>query len=86
MWVLAWSRSRIQSSNADANTSDYQLIRLGKAGYRAIMSNLTQTADFLAESILKIGDGKKFVLMSKGGKPVQIQIPRIRLTYASGSS
>jgi glutamate decarboxylase len=43
------------------------LIRLGKAGYRAIMSNLTQTADFLAESIMKTGGGKKFVLMSKGG-------------------
>jgi len=45
----------------------YQLIRLGKSGYRAIMSNLTQTADFLAESIMKTGEGKKFVLMSKGG-------------------
>jgi len=45
----------------------YQLIRLGKAGYRAIMTNLIQTADFLAESVMKIGDGKKFVLMSKTG-------------------
>ncbi|GJJ14075.1 hypothetical protein Clacol_008332 [Clathrus columnatus] len=43
----------------------YQLLRLGKAGYHAIMSNLTRTADFLAESILAIGDGNKFVLMSQ---------------------
>lgn len=45
----------------------YQLLRLGKAGYRAIMTNLTQTADFLAESVVKFGGGEKFVLMSKTG-------------------
>ncbi|KIJ41001.1 hypothetical protein M422DRAFT_31912 [Sphaerobolus stellatus SS14] len=45
----------------------YQLLRLGKAGYHAIMKNLTTTADFLAESILAIGNGEKFVLMSKTG-------------------
>jgi glutamate/tyrosine decarboxylase-like PLP-dependent enzyme len=46
---------------------DYQLLRLGKSGYRAIMTNLTNTADFLAESIAAIGGGEKFVLMSKTG-------------------
>ena len=39
----------------------YQLIRLGKHGYRAIMSNLTRTADYLAASIQSLG----FILMSK---------------------
>ena len=39
----------------------YQLIRLGKRGYRAIMSNLTRTADYLTESLEKIG----FVIMSQ---------------------
>lgn len=40
----------------------YQLIRLGKKGYRAIMFNLTRTADYLAASVEKMG----FKLMSKG--------------------
>jgi glutamate decarboxylase len=39
----------------------YQLIRLGKKGYRAIMSNLTRTADYLSESLEALG----FVIMSK---------------------
>lgn len=39
----------------------YQLIRLGKHGYRAIMSNLTRTANYLAESLEALG----FVIMSK---------------------
>ncbi|KAK3345024.1 pyridoxal phosphate-dependent transferase [Neurospora tetraspora] len=39
----------------------YQLIRLGKHGYRAIMSNLTRTADYLAESLAALG----FIIMSK---------------------
>ena len=39
----------------------YQLIRLGKHGYRAIMSNLTRTADYLADSLQALG----FILMSK---------------------
>ncbi|KZL63792.1 glutamate decarboxylase, partial [Colletotrichum tofieldiae] len=39
----------------------YQLIRLGKKGYRAIMSNLTRTADYLSESLEVLG----FVIMSK---------------------
>ncbi|KAK3397435.1 pyridoxal phosphate-dependent transferase [Sordaria brevicollis] len=39
----------------------YQLIRLGKHGYRCIMSNLTRTADYLAESLAALG----FIIMSK---------------------
>ncbi|KAK2049935.1 glutamate decarboxylase [Colletotrichum somersetense] len=39
----------------------YQLIRLGKKGYRAIMSNLTRTADYLSHSLEVLG----FVIMSK---------------------
>lgn len=39
----------------------YQLIRLGKHGYKAIMSNLTRTADYLSESLEALG----FIIMSK---------------------
>jgi hypothetical protein len=40
----------------------YQLIRLGKRGYRAIMTNLTRTADYLSANLSNLG----FVIMSKG--------------------
>lgn len=33
----------------------YQLIRLGKRGYRSIMLNLTRTSDYLALSVEKLG-------------------------------
>ncbi len=39
----------------------YQLIRLGKKGYRAIMSNLTRTADYLSDSLEALG----YIIMSK---------------------
>jgi len=39
----------------------YQLIRLGKKGYRSIMLNLTRTADYLAAAVQQLG----FQLMSK---------------------
>ncbi|KAK3321179.1 pyridoxal phosphate-dependent transferase [Cercophora scortea] len=39
----------------------YQLIRLGKHGYRAIMSNLTRTANYLSDSLESLG----FIIMSK---------------------
>ncbi|KAI5925457.1 glutamate decarboxylase [Camillea tinctor] len=39
----------------------YQLIRLGKKGYRAIMSNLTRTADYLSDALEALG----FIIMSK---------------------
>ncbi|GLA28783.1 hypothetical protein AnigIFM63326_006374 [Aspergillus niger] len=41
----------------------YQLIRLGKHGFRSIMTNLTQTADHLAAELEKLG----FIIMSEGG-------------------
>ncbi|KAK9328902.1 pyridoxal phosphate-dependent transferase [Lipomyces starkeyi] len=41
----------------------YQLIRLGKYGYRVIMSNLTRTADYLSDSLHQLG----FVIMSQKG-------------------
>jgi glutamate decarboxylase len=40
----------------------YQLIRLGKVGYRHIMCNLTKTADYLAKALQELG----FVIMSEG--------------------
>ncbi|KAL9597238.1 MAG: hypothetical protein Q9219_005281 [cf. Caloplaca sp. 3 TL-2023] len=40
----------------------YQMIRLGKRGYRAIMMNLTRTADYLAANLKQLG----FIIMSKG--------------------
>ena len=39
----------------------YQLIRLGRRGYRSIMSNVTRTADYLTESLEEQG----FVIMSQ---------------------
>ena len=40
----------------------YQLIRLGKRGYRSIMLNLTRTSDYLAAQLRALG----FLLMSPG--------------------
>jgi glutamate decarboxylase len=39
----------------------YQLIRLGKKGYRSIMLNLIRTADYLSAALEKLG----FIVMSK---------------------
>ncbi|KAE9982804.1 hypothetical protein BLS_003855 [Venturia inaequalis] len=39
----------------------YQMIRLGKCGYRAIMLNLTRTADYLSANLESLG----FIIMSK---------------------
>lgn len=41
----------------------YQMIRLGKRGYRAIMLNLTRTADYLQAQLQALG----FIIMSPGG-------------------
>ena len=41
----------------------YQLIRLGKRGYRSIMLNLTRNADYLAFQLKQQG----FLIMSRGG-------------------
>ncbi|EER28910.1 glutamate decarboxylase, putative [Coccidioides posadasii C735 delta SOWgp] len=40
----------------------YQMIRLGKRGYRSIMVNLTRTADYLASALRQLG----FIIMSDG--------------------
>jgi hypothetical protein len=62
---------------------DYQLLRLGRAGYTAIMTNasysiisfpfkctnfltqLTSTADFLAQEIVNLDHGERFELLSE---------------------
>jgi len=44
----------------------YQFLRLGKAGYRAIMLNLTANADYLANEIIAIQNGELFELLSEG--------------------
>lgn len=41
----------------------YQMIRLGKKGYRSIMLNLTRIADYLSEQLVNLG----LIIMSKGG-------------------
>ncbi|KAF2143289.1 uncharacterized protein K452DRAFT_268685 [Aplosporella prunicola CBS 121167] len=52
----------------------YQLIRLGKHGYRSIMGNLTHTADYLAASLKHLG----FIIMSEtGGKGLPLVACRL---------
>ncbi|CCU76866.1 glutamate decarboxylase [Blumeria hordei DH14] len=47
----------------------YQFLRLGKHGYKAIMTNLTNTADYLSERLQKLG----FIIMSqRSGKGLPI--------------
>ena len=41
----------------------YQMIRLGKRGYKSIMMNLTRTSDYLAAQLKELG----FIIMSPGG-------------------
>ncbi|KDE07904.1 glutamate decarboxylase [Microbotryum lychnidis-dioicae p1A1 Lamole] len=43
----------------------YQFLRLGRSGYESIMSNLTCTADYLSQQVLKLGGGDLFELMSE---------------------
>ncbi|KAK4698997.1 glutamate decarboxylase, partial [Phenoliferia sp. Uapishka_3] len=45
----------------------YVFLRLGKSGYRSIMNNLTSIADGLAKSVVEMGDGKLFTIISEGG-------------------
>ena len=55
------------------------MIRLGKKGYRCIMSNLTRTSDYLAACLEQLG----FILMSKtGGKG--LPLVAFRLDPAKG--
>lgn len=52
----------------------YQLIRLGKRGYRRIMLNLTRTADYLSANLEALG----FIIMSqKGGEGLPLVAARI---------
>ncbi|CAD6440143.1 916773e4-e827-48b8-8029-2a92faa957d6 [Sclerotinia trifoliorum] len=52
----------------------YQLIRLGKKGYRSIMNNLTRTADYLSDSLQQLG----FIIMSqKNGRGLPLVAFRI---------
>jgi len=59
-FTLNFSKSAVQVIG-----SYYQMLRLGKNGFKAIMSNLTQTADYLAQTIESIDDGKRFQMISK---------------------
>lgn len=57
----------------------YQLIRLGKRGFRNIMTNLTMTSDYLAHTLEQMG----FILMSQGnGKG--LPLVAFRLNPAKG--
>ncbi|KAL5115499.1 hypothetical protein ACEQ8H_006640 [Pleosporales sp. CAS-2024a] len=52
----------------------YQLIRLGKRGYRRIMLNLTRTADYLSANLEDMG----FIIMSqRGGEGLPLVAARI---------
>jgi len=57
----------------------YQLIRLGKQGYRSIMLNLTRTSDYLAAAVEKLG----FQLMSKT-RGTGLPLVAFRLNPADG--
>ncbi|PKS11767.1 hypothetical protein jhhlp_001060 [Lomentospora prolificans] len=54
----------------------YQLIRLGKRGYHAIMSNLTRTADYLTTNLVQLG----FIIMSK---PAGEGLPLVAFRFKS---
>ncbi|EXK76813.1 glutamate decarboxylase [Fusarium oxysporum f. sp. raphani 54005] len=59
----------------------YQLIRLGKHGYRSIMSNLTRNANYLTEAIEKQG----FVIMSeRNGRGLPLVAFRFRTLEEGG--
>ncbi|KAK7534903.1 pyridoxal phosphate-dependent transferase [Phyllosticta citribraziliensis] len=52
----------------------YQLIRLGKHGFRSIMMNLTRTSDYLASALKQLG----FTIMSEtGGKGLPLVACRL---------
>jgi glutamate decarboxylase len=59
-FTLNFSKSAVQVIG-----SYYQMLRLGKSGYRAIMGTLTETADYLSEYVDKYQDGKLFQLISE---------------------
>lgn len=59
-FTLNFSKSAVQVIG-----SYYQMLRLGKNGYRAIMGNLTETADYLSNYIEKYQGGKLFQMISE---------------------
>lgn len=56
----------------------YQMIRLGKHGYRSIMLNLTRTADYLSAALERMG----FIILSKrGGEGLPLVAWRLNPTH-----
>ena len=51
---MSGGRAPCAATSADRECVD-QFIRLGKVGYRAIMMNLTRTADYLAACLEQLG-------------------------------
>ena len=60
--TLNFSKSAVQVIG-----SYYQMLRLGKAGYRAIMNTLTETADYLSQTVSEFDGGKRFRIISQSG-------------------
>jgi glutamate decarboxylase len=70
-----------QNSSANAIRKLHKLrnISSGISGYQSVMAELTKTADSLAEAILSVASGSKFVLMSKtGGNGLPIVVWRLK--------
>lgn len=73
-FTLNFSKSAVQVIG-----SYYQMLRLGKSGYRAIMHNLTETADHLSKVIADFDGGKRFEIISEtGGKGLPLVAWKIR--------
>ena len=58
----------------------YNLCRLGKSGYSAVMNNLAVLGDFITKEILAIDDGKRFELIcdNTGGKGLPLVCWRLK--------
>ena len=59
----------------------YQLIRLGKRGYRSIMLNLTRTSDYLANSLEALGFS---ILSKRGGEGLPLVAFRLNPEHKHG--
>ncbi|CEQ42780.1 SPOSA6832_04628 [Sporobolomyces salmonicolor] len=64
--IAQYCKSESLIPNKTAHESSDQFLRLGKAGYRAIMETLTSTADYVAEEVMKLNGGDFFELLSEG--------------------
>ncbi|GAA5881613.1 hypothetical protein JCM16303_005509 [Sporobolomyces ruberrimus] len=62
-YTLNFSKSSVQ-----VISQYYQFLRLGKSGYRAIMTNLTNTSAWLAQQVAKINKGELFEIVSADPK------------------